>query len=368
MEIKEVRTQKELVAFINFPFELYKGNKFWTGELKADTKKLLTSDPFWRHAKKILFLAYNGSRIVGRIAAVINAAHNEYWKENAGFFGFFDCADDMQAARALFDAAENFLRAEGAAFIRGPFNPSTNHTCGVLLDNYDTRPFIMMPYNFDYYPRLIESAGLHKVKDLLAFERTKEHRYSDRVKKIMARIDRSSAVKLRPISLKNLDSEIETVRQIYNASWAGNWGFIPINPDEIKAIADELKMILVPETTAIAELDGKAVGFYISIPDMNSVLNILRGGLWNPWRLVRALIAWRRIKQCRMIMLGVHPDYRGRGAELMLIRHIIDNGIAYGWYKAELSWILEDNTDIIKVITETGCTQTKRYRIYEKQF
>lgn len=365
MNIKTVVTEEELNAFIDFPYTLYKGNPFWVGELKSDTKKLLTTDPFWAHARRELFLAYDNGRVAGRIAAVINDTHNEYWHENAGFFGFFECINDPRIARELFKSAQTYLKSAGAAFMRGPFNPSSNHTCGLLIDNYDKRPFIMMPYNFDYYPTLIENAGLRKTKDLLAFERTQAHQYSPRMQKILDRLNKRSGITLRPINIKNFEQEVMAVKEIYNASWAKNWGFLPIGDAEILNMGRELKPILVPALTAIAEQNGQKIGFYISIPDMNAVLRHLRGSFKNPLGALRALWAWKKLKECRLIMLGVAPEHRGKGAELMLIDHIIKNGTARGWQKAELSWILEDNKDIIAVITEAGCTQTKRYRVYE---
>ncbi|ACC98736.1 hypothetical protein Emin_1186 [Elusimicrobium minutum Pei191] len=367
MSIQIVKVgKKNLKHFINFQYDLYKNDKFWIGELKMDAKHALTSDPFWKHAHKQLFLAYKDGKIAGRIAAIINHTHIEYWGERTGMFGFFECIDDKQVSKALFNAAKEWLREKGMSVIKGPFNPSTNHTCGMLVNGFDEDPFIMMPYNFSYYPELMEAEGFVKAKDLLAFERVAADKFTPRFEKIVARALRSKDIKLRRINLKNLNAEIMTVRHIYNAAWAQNWGFLPISEAEILNTAKQLKMIADAKITCVAEINGVPVGFYIAIPNMNHMLKILKGTILNPFKLIKGLIAWKKIKDVRLIMLGVLPEYRHRGVELILIKDIVEHGVDVGYGKAELSWMLEDNKDIINVVTETGCRKSDRvYRIYQ---
>ena len=352
--------------FIDYPFELYKDDPYYVPELKSDTKHLLTKDPLWLNATRVLYVAKRKEKIVGRIAAIVNKAHDAHWQERAGFFGFFECENDQKTANALFDAAEAWLKAQGSTFIRGPMNPSTNHTCGLLIDNFDKMPFIMMPYNPPYYATLIEGAGFKKVKDLVAFERTDKDDFSPRMKKILARIERNKSITKRHLNLKNFDEEVEMVQRLYNASWAENWGNVPISKAEIAKLAKDLKLILKPEITSVIEIDGEPAAFAISIPNMNPVLKILNGSL-NLLKLPRALWAWHKIRDIRMIMLGVDPKHRNRGLDLLLVKHVVVDGVKNGWNKAELSWLLEDNQGIISVVEEAGCHKTKTYRIYQKE-
>ncbi len=354
-----------LKEFIDFPFDLYKGSQFFVAELKSETKHLLTDDPFWQNAEKELFLAKKDGKTVGRIAAITNSNHNKHWQDNIGFFGFFDCEDDEQTAKALTDAAVNWLKQKGKDAVRGPVNPSTNHTCGVLIDSFDSMPCIMMPYNYPYYDKLLKACGFEKAKDLLAFDRTDKNEFSPRMQKIINRILKNPDIKMRPVNLKDFDREVKTIREIYNASWSQNYGFVPITEAEIAQTAKQLKMIVKPELTCMIEIKGEPAGFAIAIPNMNRVFKVL-GGWLNPLKLPKALLTWHKIRDCRMIMLGVHPDHRSRGLELLLIKHVVDNGIKKGWNKAELSWMLEDNKAIISVIEEAGCYKTKTYRIYQK--
>ncbi len=366
LTVRELTTDKELDAFVHFPFELYQNDSYWVGELKADTKHLISlQDAFWKNASRALFMAYEGEKPVGRIMALVNRAHNEFHHEKIGFFGFFDCVNDSRVSAALFAAAENWLRAQGVTAMRGPANPSSNHTYGLLVDGFDRMPAIMMPYNFPYYAELIEKAGLTKIKDLLAFHRTKDDSFSERFLKVCARCERAKGVTLRRLNLDKLDQEAEIIREIYNKAWAENWGFVPLGEGEMAEIVQELKLILKPEGTCILEVDGVPAGFYIAIPNVSVIFKELKGTLKNPWRVCKALWAWFHIKDARLIMLGVLPEFRKRGIDLILIKHIITHGVAV-WNEAELSWVLEDNVGMIRGIEECGCHPSKRYRVYQK--
>lgn len=365
-QISILDAEKKLQAFVDFPYQLYKNDPYWVGELKADTLKLLRPDnAFWSHAKRKLLLAYKDGQIVGRLCVLVNDTYNEYQKENIGFFGFFDAIEDSTVAHALFAEGEKWLKDQGVDAVRGPANPSSNHVYGLLTDSFDSMPAIMMPYNYPYYMKLIEQEGFIKVKDLLAFERTKEDKFTPLFEKIVARASKSKGLTLRRLNLKNLKQEASMIRKIYNDAWAKNWGHTPISEQEIQDMVQELKWVVKPEGTCVAEVDGVPAGFYIAIPNMNHVLRILRGSLLNPIRTLKALLKWPKIRDARLIMLGVDPNYRKRGIDLVLIKHIVEYGVAI-WDEAELSWILEDNDGIIRAMTEAGCRQTKRYRLYQK--
>ena len=359
--------ENELKLFVDFPFELYKNDPYWVGELKADTLKLLDlKNAFWHHAARALFMAFDEEKPLGRIAAIVNKTHNDYYHDTTGFFGFFDCVNDSSVSNALFEAAQTWLKTQGMTVMRGPANPSSNHPYGLLIDKFDSMPAIMMPYNYPYYVDLVEQAGFTKAKDLLAFYRHKKDVFSEKFLKVCARCARHQQVSLRRLDLKHLEQEAEIIRQIYNAAWAQNWGFVPLSKEEMADIVAELKPIVRLEGTCVLEVDGKPAGFYICIPNMNHVLKVLRGSLKNPLRVLKALWTWRKIKDARLIMLGVLPEYRQRGIDLILIKHIVDYGVAV-WDWAELSWVLEDNAGMIRGIDECGCHPYKRYRVYEKQ-
>ena len=365
VDIREI-TAKDLNAFIDFPFELYKNDPYWVADLKSETRKLLREDnPFWQHSTRKLFMAYRDGKPVGRLGAIINRKYNDYHHTRIGFFGFFDAINDEEVALALFKAGEEYLRAQGISTVRGPANPSSNHTYGLLIEGFDKIPAIMMPYNYPYYANLIEKAGFTKAKDLLAYKRSKDDQFSPRFLKVCERCERKGGITLRRLDLKNLEQEAEIIREIYNKAWAENWGFVPLDKQEMHDMVRELKPIVRSEGTCVLEENGVPAGFYICIPNMNHVLKILRGSVANPVRRLKALWAWRKIKDARLIMLGVLPEFRKRGIDLILIKHIITHGVAV-WDWAELSWVLEDNAGMLRGIEECGCHPYKRYRVYEK--
>ncbi len=189
IEIAAVEDKKALHQFVELPYEIYRGDPYWVPPLRIAVKELLdkAKHPFYKDAETELFLARQNGRVVGRIAAIFDKAHNRFHGEEAGFFGFYESVDDPAVAKALLTAARQWVAGRGARFLRGPVNPSTNYECGMLVDGFDSSPMVMMTYNPRYYPALMEQAGLRKAKDLLAYlsnantiESTKIERVADR--------------------------------------------------------------------------------------------------------------------------------------------------------------------------------------------
>ncbi|MFA5161588.1 MAG: hypothetical protein WC421_05030 [Elusimicrobiales bacterium] len=367
IEIREIQ-EREISAFVDFQYELYKNDPYWIGDLKSSVRALLSlSHPFWKHAERKLWLACRQGRPVARIAAIINQTHNDFHNEKTGFFGFFETANDAEAARALVLKAEGWLKESGMDRMRGPVNPSTNDMCGLLISGFDSYPKVMMPYNPPYYGEMLEGCGLSKIKDLHAYIRFSEQPLSERIEKIISRIQTRKDWRAREIRLSDLGRELETVREIYNDAWSENWGFVPISREEMAFAAKELRPVLKPKYGCIIEVDNRPAAFSIVLPDINQALRPLRGEL-NPLNFIKLLVEMRRIRQSRLLMLGVRKEFRSRGFELILIKHAINTARECGWLHGELSWILEDNYKIISVIEEIGGRLYKKYRIYSKEF
>ena len=173
IKIEAVTTKKQLATFIDFPHDLYEGDSNYVPELFIAQRDILTpgKHPFHEHSSLQCFLAVDENRkIKGRIAGILNNNHNEFNKSNDGFFGFFDCVDDTAVAKALFEKAEEWLRAKKVDSMIGPVNPSTNETVGVLIDGFNMPPVAMMTYNQPYYIKLYEQNGFRKKVDLFAYD------------------------------------------------------------------------------------------------------------------------------------------------------------------------------------------------------
>jgi GNAT superfamily N-acetyltransferase len=348
---------------------VYAGDPNWVPPLLVERKQFLNprKNPFFQHGQVQLFLARRGPTPVGRIAAIINTAHNAYHQEQAGFFGLFECLPQEEAvAMALFDAATAWVRTRGATFIRGPVNFSTNElACGLLVDGFETPPVFDSSYNPAYYPDYIEASGLTACKDLLAYIKHYDPPFPERVQQAMTRLRARRKVTVRPLNMRHLTAEVLCITEIYNEAWASNWGFVPITAAEAHHMAKALKRAIIPELALLAEVNGEPVGCFVAIPDLNQALRHLHGRL-TPWGLLRFFYDRRRIDTARVAMLGVKPRYRRLGIDLLLLATCWELAPPLGYLHGELAWILEDNALMTRALAEIGATPYKRYRLYQK--
>ncbi|MBI4655887.1 MAG: hypothetical protein HY746_03965 [Elusimicrobia bacterium] len=364
--IREIE-DRNLSEFIDFPYNLFKKDPFWVGDLKRDAAHLLSrKHPFWNHAERKLFIAFKDSKPAGRVAAITNSLHNSLHNDKCGFFGFFDCIDDAGVSKALFTKVFSFLKEKGMNAVRGPVNPSTNETCGFLIEGFNSPPVIMMPYNPPYYLKLAEDAGFKKAKDLYAFKRFSADVFSRRFEKIVSRILKDGQVKIEPADMKNLDKELEDFREIYNDAWEENWGFAPITKEELEETARALKPLLKPDYLFFVRVGDERPGFCLFLPDFNIPLKIVRGKL-TPLNFLPFIYKMLRIDKGRVLALGVKKSHRNRGLEILLIKEAIMMARRMKWEYGELSWTLEDNDRINKTIELVGGHVYKKYRIYEKE-
>lgn len=364
-----VSSKKELTAFIDFPHDLYKGDPNYVPELFIAQRDLLTKHPFHKHNKLQAFLAYDGGKIVGRIAAILNNAHNEFNNRNDGFFGFFDAIDSDEVAKALFDTVTKWLKEKGVdQKIVGPVNFSTNEACGVLIEGFDSPPVLMMTYNRPYYIDLIERQGYQKQMDLIAWH-WQGSNYNDRstrlLNALLERLKRKNIV-IRQVNLKNFKQETQKLREVYNSAWDKNTGFVPLTDEEFEYLAKDLKLILDPELALVAEHEDKIVGFGLALPDYNQVFHKIDRGRLLPTGILKLLLGRKKINQMRVYALGVIEGYRKLGIEACLYASIINVYLRKGWASAEAGWTLENNTMMNSAIEAINGKPYKKYRLYER--
>ncbi len=370
--VKPVTAKKQLATFIDFPHDLYAGDPNYVPELHIAQRDILTpgKHPFYEHSSLQCFLAIDeNNKIKGRIAVILNNNHNAFNHTNDGFFGFFDCVDDENVAKALFEAAYQWLNAKGVVTIVGPANPSTNETVGLLIDGFNEPPVAMMTYNKPYYANLIEKNGFHKKVDLYAYD-IRTDTVSDRALKLqealMKRLEQKH-ITIRPINVKDFKNEVGKAREIYNAAWDKNLGFVPMTENEFNYMAKDMKNILNPDFCLVAEYEGKMVGFALAIPDINQILIKIKRGRLLPTGIFKLLFGLKKINYYRVIILGVIEEYRRMGIEACFYAKIIKKGIDLKAKGAEASWILETNDMMNKALQNINGKVYKTYRIYEKQ-
>ncbi len=368
--VSKVNSKKELRSFIDFPHTLFKNEKNYVPELFIAQQDLLTpgKHPFHEHSKIQLFLAHRDGKIVGRIGAILNNNHNTFNKTTDGFFGFFDCEEDDMVATQLFDEAKKWLKKQGANTLIGPVNFSTNETCGLLIDGFDSAPMIMMTYNPTYYLKLVEGYGFQKKTDLIAYAFGQQG-YDDKPFRLMDMLMerlKQRGITIRKVSLKNFKDEAAKIREVYNSAWDKNLGFVPMTNNEFDYLAKDMKMLLDTDFCLVAEKEGTVIGFALAVPDINQILiNIKKGRLF-PFGIFKLLFNKRKINGLRVIALGVTTEYRKLGIEACFYGSIIKSYRAKGFKKAEASWILEDNHLMNKALLNINGVPYKRYRIFEK--
>jgi hypothetical protein len=370
LRITVVRSHGDVRRFVDLPWRLYAGDPCWVPPLKKQVRGYLdTKHPFYADgaAEREIFLAWRRTRVVGRIAAIINHAHNSYHQDRWGFFGFFESEDDPEAAAALVAAAADWVQAKGCDAIAGPMNPSTNYEAGLLTKGFDTPPCVMMTYNPPRYAELLEATGLTKLKDLFAYQSPVHAKSLARLAKFADKTrEREPNLRVRSPNLRDFASEVQIVRTIYNKAWEKNWGFIPASELEFKALAKDLKPLVDPPLMRIAFIGDDPAGFLLAIPDANPALAALNGSMANPLRLLRAIMIGRRREGLRLITMGVKEEYRLRGIEGVMFYDGLKAALDRGYKWCEYSWILEDNELAKRTVRLMDAEHTKTYRIYSK--
>ena len=371
VEISEVSSRRQRDDFIKFQWQIYTNDPAWVPPLIIERKTFLDRKrhPFYRHGDAALFLARKNGKIVGRIMASDDPNYNAFHQSNVGCFGLFECINNRDVAAALFERAEDWLRKKERTEMMGPIDYSTNYVCGLLIDGFQFPPTILTAHNPPYYRNLIESCGFTKAKDWYAWWFAEPVRAAARLRPLAKRFQKRWPVVIRPGNLKNIREESRSLRKIYNQAWEKNWGFVPFTEAEIEFMTHELKQLVIPEFTLIAEVGDEPAGFILCVPDINVALRHINGRLTTfglPIGLVKLLHHKSRTRTARLIALGVIEKNRRAGIAEMLVLRIVEDAMIKRGFTGELSLTLEDNFTINRFLEAIGAQRYKTYRIFKK--
>lgn len=371
VRVRPARDKKDLSRFIDLPYRLHARDPLWVPPLRRDVATLLsrTKNPFFEHAEAEYFLAERDGEVVGRVAAIHNRLHNETHEDRVGFFGFFECVNDQAVANALFTAAADWLRPRGLDTLRGPASFSVNDECGLLVEGFETPPTLMMPHNPPYYAALIECAGFVKAKDLYCYQGDEDgvNAVGERLERGVELIKQRHGITLRPLNMRDFEGDVARVKEMYNAAWEKNWGFVPMTNREIDHLAEQFKPVVVPDLVPFAEKDGRPVGFAIALPDLNVAFKRNPGGgFLRGLVTVLFMLKTGRVHRLRVLLLGTIPEFRGKGLDAVLYHWIWKHGTARGIWWGEAGWILEDNAPINAGMLKIGFRRYKTYRLYDR--
>ena len=367
--VRQVVTRRDRRQFMTLPWHLYRDDANWVPPLRLRQTELLgwRRHPFYDRARIATFLASRGDRVVGRIAAIVNDAHNQRYAERRGFFGFFECVDEQPVADALFDAACRWLGEQGMTCMRGPVNPSMNYECALLIDGFDSPPCFMMSYNRPYYARLIEACGLTKAHDLYAFTGSMDllPPLIERFEPAVTALLRDTRLTVRSIDTGRFLREVETYLDVYNRSLDATWGFVPFSRAELQHAARSLRHLIVPEFTAVGEVDGQPIGAVFFLLDYNPLIKRIDGRLF-PFGWLTLMRRRRSLRSVRALTTTMMPGYQRSGASLLVMQHLITPARAWPIETGEFSWVLESNTLACGSLRRGGLEISKTYRIYDR--
>lgn len=367
IEIIPVISRKDRNAFIDVPWLIYQNDPFWVPPLRLDMKAWFSiKHPFYEYGEIQFFIAKQHGKTVGRIAAVNNPLYNEHQTaEPTGFFGFFECIDNQAVANALFDKARYWLKAKGLTRIQGPASPSSNYDFGLLIKGFEDSPRLMTTYNPVYYEKLIRHYGFETVKLLYAYQVEAKKAFANkRLERGAAIVRKRTGVTIRKLSKKNLKKEMKHIKAIYNAAWEANWGHIPFTETELDKLGDDLKLIADEDLLLFAEINGKVVGKALAIPDFFYIQKQMNGRLF-PFNFLKLFTQRKNITWARVITLGVIPEYRNKGIDIVLCYELLKAAIHKGILYGEGSWILEDNVMMNRAMQNFFGEVYKEYLVFE---
>jgi len=366
--VRPVSCRRERRDFLGFPWALYGNDPNWIPPLRGDQAERVgfRPHPFYEHNEAQAFLAYRRGEVCGRVAAIVNRGHMARFSERRGYFGFFECMEDREAAGLLFDAARSWLAERDIRCLRGPVDPAMDYGIGILVEGFDSPPTFLIHYNPPYYARLLEDYGFRKVQDLYsyAFPMSRLAEVEPRLKRVVSRFEGRHQVRLRCLDMKRYLQDVEDFLDLNNRSLDEHWGYVAMTLAEVRHMARSMRPLIVPEFAVGLEIDGKPSGAVLALPDYNPRIRQIDGRLF-PLGFVRLL--WRRktIPRWRVLYASIVPEWQRAGVVLVLLAGLVPPALRWGIREFEFSWIAESNALSRDTLETAGAVRTKTHRVYD---
>lgn len=324
---------------------------------------------FVKHAKMQFFLAKQQGEIVGRTVAYVNHNHNKHWQDKVGFFGFFESIDDQKVTNSLLHEAEQFLKSEGMDRIRGPQNlPVNEATPGILTEGYDSRSVIYYHFNYPYYEKLLQNAGLKPIKRILSYEVDAKRPMEEKLSRVSEKVKKRYDVTTEPFSRRRFKELRRDMFDIYNDAWNDNWGFVPFTEEEFYKNLDDMNLIMDKGLFIFSYVKGEPAGFFGAVPNLNEKLNPIS---WckrcELLRTVRMFLTKGNTKGLRLGYLGVKKKFRKLGLDGVMIADAKKYTQSRGYEYSDVGWILEDNTLTNRLVKFMQGQRSKVYTVFERE-
>jgi ribosomal protein S18 acetylase RimI-like enzyme len=369
MRIRTVKSENDLKQFIELPYRLYQDDPIWVPPLRSEQAGQFDPkrNPMLARCDCSLLLLEDDRRAIGRISAFTDPVALDHWKQSIGLFGSYECAGDAAAGAMLLGAARDWLKSRGMTWMRGPWSFASQEW-GLVVEGFQPAPVVMAPYNPPAYNDHLVAFGLNKAKDLLAYYIDQREGYAipARYLQLTDAVRQRYGVSVRHVDMKRLEDEVEVIVEVANASLADNWGYYPVSQAEGRAMARDLKQVISARDVVIAQDgEGRAVGFAMAIPDINTLLRGLNGRLL-PFGWLKLLVGLRRIRQVRLWAIGVVPEYQGKAVDALLYRALYE-ALSPEVDRVEVNYVLEDNVRMNNALRALGVKPLRRYRVYEME-
>ena len=373
LSIRRVESKADRKAFVDFAWDVYRGDPYWVPPLKDEVHGLLDpkKNPWFGHGRAALWLATRGGRPVGRVSAQVDDLVQEHMAPGTGQWGMFEALEG-EAAAQLIATAEDWLREQGMTRALGPISISIWDEPGLLIQGFEQSPMVMMGHHRPEYRAWIEAAGYRKAKDLFTYELDIRIDMIPVIDRLIKAGEKNPRIRIRNVDKSRFQEEAAIILNLLNDAWSDNWGFVPLTEAEIAYAGKKLKPIIYEDLVRIAEYEGEPVAFMMTIPDINELIRDLNGELF-PFGWAKLL--WRlrnpRTKRVRVPLMGVAKKLQGSRLAgqlaFMLIEHIRRACVGkYGVTHGEFGWILEDNQGMMSIAQLPGANINHTYRIFEK--
>ena len=373
LAVRQIEISKDIEVFLRLPWSLYANDPNWVPPLLAELRKRFNplKNPYFQHAQAALFLAERDGIPVGRITAQVCQLAQKHQRAGDGHFGFFECEASQTTSDALFDAAGSWLSEKKMTRMVGPFNFSIYDEAGLLVDGFHRPPFILMGHNLPYYNPLFLGSGLAKEIDVFAYLLDLRLPYPKRIQRVLQATSQNTNIHLRAVNKHRIEVDLGKLLEIFNESWADNWGHVPMTDAEVGELANMVKHLFYTDSVMLAEIDGDVVGFIVAIPNLNEMTRDLDGKLF-PFGWLRLLyrIKFLKCRTIRVPLMGVSKKHQSTRTGASIVFAMIDRcrqaNVAKGVTHCEMSWILESNLSMRGILDASESKLDKTYRIYTK--
>jgi len=366
----DTNSKSDVRRFVSIPYRLYQNNPYWVPPLYIDAEMQLNrkKHPYYEHSDADFFIAVRDEKVVGRIAVLENRPFNQYHGTRKANFYLFECENDLEVARALFNRAAEWALSRKLDQLVGPKGFGALDGYGMLIEGFEHRQCMTMTnYNFDYYPVLMEALGFEKEVDFVSCYLSADvFTLPERIHRIAQRVqDRGTLTVQRFQTKKDLKAWAPRIGKAYNKAFVNNWEYYPLTDNEISFLLSNLLTVADPRLIKVITHGDEVVGFLFAFPDLSAALQRARGRLL-PFGLIDILLEMRRTDWVAINGAGILPEYQGRGGNALLYSEMEKTIKEYKFQHADLAQVAETAVQMRSDLVNIGGKPFKNHRVYRR--